>query len=162
MPESLFQFGNELHFKDWVEEWGFMEMQWMALHPCSIQPEAKRSKQERKKRLKNPGVFFHMKQLLFWGDKPELLLPLLVSSYQGQIGGVWVPFLGLVGFVQCRYRPDLNPTALQCFAMIHPWGPWGDTGSATVHHDLAISRAGTYSCVLLVVTSMAVENLQPL
>lgn len=162
MPETLFPFDNGLHFKDSVEDWGFMELQWMALHACSIQPEAKRLKQGGRKSIKNSGssfcVFSQMKQLLFWGDRPELLLLLLLSSYLGQIGGVWVPFLGLVASVQYRYWPDWRLTALQCFPVVHPLGPWGRTGSPTAHQGLATAKAGIYSCVLLVVTSMVVED----
>lgn len=110
--KCLFQFDNGLHFKDSTEEGGFMEMQWMALHPCSVQPEAKRWKQGKRKRLQNQGgsfcIFFHINQLLFWGDKPELLLLLLLSSC---LCGVWVLFLCLVVSVQCRYWPDLRITA---------------------------------------------------
>lgn len=113
-------------------------------------------------RLKNQGAsfcaFFHMNQLLFWGDKPELLLLLLLSSYLGQIGGVWVLFLGLVVSVQCRYWPDLRLTALQCFPMVHPLSPWGDIGSPTAHQVLANAWMSIYSCVLLVVIFMVVED----
>lgn len=157
MPESLLGCASKTQ---WKNEGLWKSSEWHCIHV--LYNQRPRGESKGGERLKNPGagfcVFFPMNQLLFWGDKPKPLLLLLLSSYQGQIGGVWVPFLSLLVSVECRYWPDLRLTALQCFPMVHPRGPWGDTGSPTVYQDLANARAGIYSCVLLVVTSMAVEH----